>query len=141
MTNTNTNTDTNTNTTHLDLTDLASVVDVWLTAYAEPDVAVRQALIAQTWTADGKLVDPPFEGTGHAELSGLADVVLTHYAGHTFRRTTKVDAHHGFARYGWELVGPNGAVTVAGLDVIRVADDGKLAGAVGFFGALEADAG
>lgn len=138
MTNTHTQTHTG---TQVDVSDLTSVVDAWLTAYAEPDVAARQALIAQTWTADGKLVDPPFEGTGHAELSGLADVVLTHYAEHTFRRTTKVDAHHGFARYGWELVSPDGAVAVAGLDVIRLADDGKLAGAVGFFGALEADAG
>lgn len=141
MTNTDTKAHTGTPTTNIDRADPTSVVDAWLTAYAEPDVAVRRALIAQTWTTDGKLVDPPFEGTGHDELSGLADVVLTHYAGHTFRRTTKVDAHHGFARYGWELVGPDGSVAVAGLDVIRLADDGKLAGAVGFFGPLEADAG
>jgi hypothetical protein len=138
---TNTDTQTATSTTTIDMADLTAVVDAWLTAYAEPDLAVRQALIAQTWTTDGKLVDPPFEGSGHQELSGLADVVLTHYAGHTFRRTTKVDAHHGFARYGWELVGADGTVAVAGLDVIRLADDGKLAGAVGFFGPLEADAG
>ena len=69
----------------------------------------------------------------------MVDVVLTHYAGHTFRRTTKVDAHHGYARYGWELVGPDGAVAVAGTDVARFAADGRLAQVVGFFGALDAD--
>ena len=65
----------------------------------------------------------PFKAVG---VKVVADSVT--YAGHTFRRTTKVDAHHGFARYGWELVGPDGSVAVAGLDVIRLADDGKLAG-------------
>ena len=133
-------TNTTTNSRTIDPTDPSTVVDAWLIAYAEPDAVRREALIAETWTAEGRLVDPPFEGTGPAELSGLVDVVLTHYAGHTFRRTTKVDAHHEFARYGWELVGPDGAVAVAGTDVVRFAADGKLAGVVGFFGALDADA-
>jgi hypothetical protein len=139
-----TNTNTNTNNTStidpaVDLTDPTSVVDAWLVGYAESDVTRLQALIAQAWAADGRLVDPPFEGTGHDELSGLVDIVLTHYAGHTFRRTSKVDEHHGFARYNWQLVGPDGTVAVAGTDIARFADDGKLAGVVGFFGALEDD--
>jgi hypothetical protein len=139
MTTNTTNTRTGTNTPDVDLSDPTSVVDAWLVGYAESDVTRRQALIAQAWAADGRLVDPPFEGTGHDELSALVDVVLTHYAGHTFRRTTKVDAHHEFARYGWELVGPDGTVAVGGTDVVRFAPDGKLAGVVGFFGALDAD--
>ena len=56
----------------------------------------------------------------------MVDVVLTHYAGHTFRRTTEVDAHHAFARYGWELVGPDGTVAVAGTDIVETDDDGRL---------------
>jgi hypothetical protein len=122
----------------IDLTDQAAVVDAWLVAYAEPDVAQRRRLIEQVWTTDGELVDPPFEGTGHEALSGMADVVLTHYASHTFRRTTKVDAHHDVARYGWELVAADGTVAVAGLDVVTFAPDGKLARGLGFFGPLEA---
>ena len=55
------------------------------------------------WNVDGELLDPPLEGQGRAEISALADVVLAHYAGHRFERTTAVDAHHGFARYGWDL--------------------------------------
>lgn len=139
MTNTTTATNTRANTIAIDLSDPTSVVDAWLIGYAESDVTRRQALIAQAWAADGRLVDPPFEGTGHEALSGLVDVVLTHYAGHAFRRTTRVDEHHGFARYNWELVAPDGTVAVAGTDVVRFADDGKLAGVVGFFGPLDAD--
>ena len=55
---------------------------------------------------------------GLAEISALADVVLTHYADHRFVRTTAVDAHHGFARYGWDLTGPDGTVAVSGTDVV-----------------------
>ncbi|MBI5090207.1 MAG: nuclear transport factor 2 family protein [Actinobacteria bacterium] len=130
---------TNTTTTHaIDLSDQTAVVDTWLAAYTEPDAGRRAQLIAQTWSTDGYLADPPFDGTGHEALSGLADVVLTHYAGHTFRRTTAVDAHHEFARYGWELVGPDGTVSAAGTDFVTFAPDGKLARTVGFFGPLEA---
>jgi hypothetical protein len=138
---TTTHTDTSAHTTPIrtiDLGEPSSVVDGWLAAYCEPELAVRQQLIAQLWTSDGTLIDPPFEGSGHEALAGLADIVLTHYAGHTFRRTTTVDAHHGHARYGWELVGPDGTVAVAGLDIARFADDGRLAHVVGFFGPLAA---
>jgi hypothetical protein len=39
---------------------------------------------------------------------------------------------------GWELVGPDGAVALAGLDVGEVAADGRLRRIVGFFGQLPA---
>jgi hypothetical protein len=138
MTNTNTNTTTGTGTDiTVDTADPSSVVDGWLIAYAEPDTSRRHDLIAQTWAADGALIDPPFDGAGHEALSGLVDVVLTHYAGHTFRRTTKLDAHHDYARYGWELVAADGTVAVGGIDIVRFGKDGKLAQVVGFFGPLE----
>ena len=39
---------------------------------------------------------------------------------------------------GWVLVGPDGAVAFGGLDVVEFADDGRLAGVVGFLGDLSA---
>ena len=68
----------------------------------------------------------------------MVDVVLTHYAGHTFRRTTAVDTHHDRARYGWELVAGDGTVAVSGTDFVELDADGKLARIVGFFGDLAA---
>ena len=120
------------------MNDLTTVVDAWLEAYAEADVERRMKLIEQAWTPDGRLVDPPLEGKGYAGLSDAADLVNTHYAGHTFRRITGIDVHHEFVRYGWELVGPDGAVAVAGIDVAEVADDGRLRKVTGFFGDLPA---
>jgi hypothetical protein len=127
-----TNTDTTTT------TSMTDTIDQHLQAYAMADADRRNALVAANWNAHGELLDPPLEGRGRSEISALADVVLTHYAGHRFERTTAVDAHHGFARYGWDLVGPDGNVAVSGIDVAQFDDAGRLLRVVGFFGPLEA---
>ena len=116
---------------------ITRTIDSHLEAYALEDAARRSSLVAANWNTDGELTDPPLAGRGHAEISALADVVLTHYAGHRFERTTVVDMHHSFARYGWNLVGPEGAVAVSGTDFVELDDDGKLLRIVGFFGPLE----
>ncbi len=128
---------TNTDTT----TNLTQTIDSHLEAYAMADADRRNSLVAANWSVDGELLDPPLEGRGRAEISALADVVVTHYAGHSFRRTTAVDAHHGFARYGWDLVGPDGAVAVSGIDIVQFDEVGKLLRIVGFFGPMEPVAG
>ena len=117
-------------------TDTTALVDTHLAAYCEPDATRRAELIAQVWATDGTLLDPPFDGTGHDGIAAMADTVLEHYAGHTFERTTAVDEHHGFARYGWALVAPDGTAAVTGTDVVELAADGTIARIVGFFGDL-----
>jgi hypothetical protein len=120
--------------------DLSTTVDDYLAAWSEPDGDTRAALIARVWNADGRLVDPPLEGAGHDGIDGLAVALQTHYPGHRFRRTSGVDAHHDQFRFAWELVGPDGAVAIAGLDVGEVDGDGRLRRITGFFGDLpEAD--
>jgi hypothetical protein len=128
---------TNTTDTTTDTPSVTENIDMHLEAYALDDAARRDALVASAWNADGELLDPPLEGHGRAEISALADVVLTHYAGHKFVRTTAVDAHHGFARYGWDLSASDGTVAVSGIDVVQFDEAGKLLRVVGFFGPLE----
>jgi hypothetical protein len=120
------------------MSDLATTIDTHLAGYCEPDPSVRADLLAKAWSTDGELIDPPFDGKGRDNIAAMVDVVLTHYAGHTFRRTTAVDAHHDLARYGWALVAPDGAVAVTGTDFAQVGADGKLTRVVGFFGDLAA---
>ena len=118
-------------------TTLTAVIDSHLEAYALADADRRNAIVSASWNADdGELTDPPMAGRGHAEISALADVVVTHYAGHRFERTTAVDAHHAFARYGWNLVAPDGSVAVSGTDFVEFDDEGRLLRIVGFFGPL-----
>jgi hypothetical protein len=117
------------------MTDLTTLVDTHLAAYGDPDKTARDSAIAEIWASDGALVDPPLTGEGHGGISDLAAAVQSQFAGHTFRRVSDIDAHHDVLRYAWELVGPDGAVALSGLDVAIVAD-GRLQHVVGFFGEL-----
>lgn len=118
------------------LTDIDATVDAHLAGYCEPDPTRRLQILSGVWSRDGRLVDPPFEAASPAGIAALVDAVLTHYPDHAFRRTTAVDLHHEFARYGWELVGPAGKVAVAGTDVVTLDGNGMIATIIGFFGEL-----
>jgi hypothetical protein len=117
-------------------TDTATVVDTHIAAYCDPDPTRRAERFASVWAADGELLDPPLEGRSLDEITALTDVVLAHYPGHRFERTTDVDEHHGWARYGWALLDPEGAVVLTGTDVAQLDDAGRLTRIVGFFGEL-----
>ncbi len=119
-------------------TDLTATVDHYLAAWSERDPHRRAALIAEVWADDGQLVDPPLTGAGHDGISAMADAMQQHYPGHRFRRVSGVDSHHDSLRFAWELVGPDGAVALTGLDVGALADDGRLRRITGFFGQLPA---
>ena len=119
---------------------LEATVDANLAAYGEPDAARRAELIAQAWAPDGHLIDPPLDARGHDGIDAMFVAVQGMFPGHRFRRTTAVDAHHDRARYGWELVAPDGTVALAGVDYAEVDDDGKLRTVTGFFGEAPAAA-
>lgn len=118
------------------MSDLNTTIDTHLQAYAEPDDVRRAAMVGDVWATDGALVDPPFAGAGHDEIAGMGAMLLQQFPGHTFRRTSAVDAHHQFARYGWDLIAPDGSVVLQGTDVVEIDDAGKLKAIVGFFGPL-----
>jgi hypothetical protein len=118
----------------IDMADVATVVDSWLAALNEPDAGQRRALIERAWADDGRWVDPPFEGAGHAGIGELIGGVQAQCPGARFRRATAIDAHHDAARYGWELRDAGGALVIAGTDVAELADDGRLRRVTGFFG-------
>jgi hypothetical protein len=118
------------------MTDLEQNIDTYLEAYGEADATRRDELVRGVWAADGWLVDPPLDGIGRRGISDMAGIVQSHYPGHRFGRTSGVDEHHGFARYTWDLVGPDGTVALTGLDVAEVGPDGLLKRVVGFLGPL-----
>lgn len=121
-----------------DTTTLEATIDTYLEAYLEPDADRRTRLIDQVWAPEGHLFDPPLDAQGHAAINEMFETVQGMFAGHTFRRTTGIDTHHGIARYGWELVDGNGTVALSGMDVAVVGQDGRLTRVAGFFGDLPA---
>jgi hypothetical protein len=117
-----------------DTATIAASVDAYLAALTETDATARADLVERAWAEDGYFVDPLLEAQGRPAIADLTLAVTGQFPGHTFRRTTGLDAHHGLVRFGWELVAPDGAVAAAGLDVGIVAEDGRLSRVAGFFG-------
>jgi len=115
-----------------------TTIDTYLAALNETDAERRTELVAEAWTPDGTYLDPMQEAAGHVGMVELAGGVHAAYPGHTFRRTTEIDGHHDLVRFGWELVGPDGSLTVAGIDVADLAEDGRLRAVRAFFGDLPA---
>jgi ketosteroid isomerase-like protein len=113
-----------------------SLIDDYLSAYAEPDRARRRAAVARVWAEDGRLVDPPLAACGHDEIVAQSDALLAQFPGHRFRRSSGVDVHHGRVRYAWQLLSPRGEAVIEGIDFAQVGDDGRLASVTGFFGPL-----
>lgn len=112
------------------------LIDDYLDAYSEVDPKRRASAVSRIWAADGRLVDPPLESQGHAGIAGQVQALLSQFPDHRFRRSTGIDAHHGFARYGWQLVNPAGETTLEGCDFAEVDGSGRLQRVVGFFGPI-----
>ncbi|HEV2061062.1 MAG TPA: nuclear transport factor 2 family protein [Solirubrobacteraceae bacterium] len=119
---------------HID--DVTDTIDTYLSAWNERDPERRAQLIRRAWAPDGRLIDPPLSGDGHDGISEVAGAMHEHYRGHDFRRVSAVDEHHDHLRFAWELVAPDGAVTLRGIDVGELAADGRLLRVTGFFGEL-----
>jgi hypothetical protein len=117
-----------------DTSTLTAVVDTYIDMWNEEDAGRRAELIRTAWADGARYRDPLLEADGHAGLSEMVATVHGHYPGHRFRRTTGIDAHQDVARFGWELVAPDGAVFTAGIDVATLAVDGRLLTVLGFFG-------
>jgi hypothetical protein len=50
-----------------------------------------------------------------------------------------VDAHHGVARFGWQVAQADGTVVVEGIDIALTSADGeRIERIIGFFGPLAA---
>ncbi|CAN5518588.1 hypothetical protein BH10ACT1_BH10ACT1_06550 [soil metagenome] len=115
--------------------DIDTVVEAYFAMLNETDPARRAEHIAVAWAPDGAYADPLQEAAGHQGLSEMVDAVQGQYPGRAFRRTTAIDSHHGFHRFGWQL-GEGDDLVVDGLDVAHVGADGRLTGIVAFFGPL-----
>lgn len=120
------------------MNDLSTLIDRYLAAYGDPDKTRRTLAVSGIWAEGGELIDPPLTATGHGQIVAQSDALLSQFPGHRFRRSSGVDAHHGFARYAWQLISPADVVVLEGFDVAQTNDQGKLQRVVGFFGPLPA---
>jgi hypothetical protein len=122
------------------MSDIVTTVDDYLAMWNEADPERRASHIERAWAREGRYVDPLLEAQGATALGEMVAGVHAQYPGHRFRRTSGIDAHHDQLRFAWELVGPDGDVTAAGIDVGTLAPDGRLQRIAGFFGPLPDEA-
>ena len=118
------------------MTDVTTIVDTYLAMWNEADPKARAGHISKAWVEGGRYLDPALEAEGAEALSAMVEAVHARFPGHTFIRTSDVDAHHNQVRFGWKLAGSDGAIAVAGIDIGELAEDGRLARITGFFGEL-----
>lgn len=93
--------------------DVTRVVDRYIEVWNETDPTARRALIARTWTEDGRYLDPLMSGEGHAGIDAMITGVQAQFPGFRFQRTSEVDGHNDRVRFSWTL-GPEGGEALAG---------------------------
>jgi SnoaL-like domain len=121
------------------MTDLSETIDTYLAGWNETDPQRRTAIVERVWATGGRLIDPPLAATGRDEISEMAATLQSQFPDHRFVRASTIDEHHNHFRFAWDLVAADGSVTLSGLDVGELADDGTIARITGFFGALASD--
>jgi hypothetical protein len=117
-------------------TTLEAIIDRYFDTWNETDDERRLALCAEVWADDGRYVDPFIDATGPRAISDSLGGLQASHPGYTVQRTTAIDAHHDQARFGWNVVAPDGTVAYTGIDVVMVTD-GRLQALSGFFGEIE----
>lgn len=114
-------------------TSIVDIVNGYFAMWNEADPSQRQAVIARTWTQDARYVDPLVAADGADALDAMVAGVQAQFPGHRFVLASAIDAHHDWAMWKWELVGPaGGAPVAAGVDFATLAPDGRLRDVVGF---------
>ena len=107
----------------------------YMAAWNEPDEAKRNALLEKGWADDGLYVDPVAEGRGREALSQIIAGFHAQAPGARIDLASGIDQHHNQIRFAWTYVQADGKTAIEGIDAGELADDGRIARIVGFWGA------
>jgi len=117
--------------------DVTELVDRYCQVWNEADPTVRRELLASLWAKDATYTDPSVHAANAEELLAHIAAVRARRPGASVLRTSRVDLHHGVARFAWHLVQANGSALPEGLDIAFISPDGgRIERIIGFFGPL-----
>ncbi len=105
-------------------------------AWNAPDADARRLLLDDALSEDCELIEPNGRFSGRPAILERINGFATRFPGARVTMTTRIDAHNGFARYGWEIVGAGGDRVLEGVDVVEAGADGRLRRVLMFFGEL-----
>lgn len=117
---------------------IETTIDGFFRAWNADTDDERQAAVAEVYTETAVVKDPLADVQGHEAIAGFIAGARQQFPGHSFRRSSGIDAHHDLVRFSWQLLDPSGAPVVEGFETAQVAADGRLACTLGFFGPLPA---
>jgi len=109
-----------------------ATIEAYVATWNETDPGRRRAGIARAWAEAGRYRDPVMASDGHAGLDAMLAGVQAKFPGFVLRRTSKVDAHNGAARFTWSLGPAAGPSVVEGVDFCELTPEGRLIEVVGF---------
>lgn len=121
----------------IDAAAIERLIEVYCSAWDEPDAAARDRILLQVWANDATYTDPSVCAVGRAQLSDHIGKVIARYPGSKLVVTSGVDSHHGLVRFTWKKVLADGTSLPEGIDFGEISDDGKIRRIVGFFGPLK----
>jgi len=112
-----------------------SLIDCYCEAWSEHDEARRAALLSSVWAPGASYTDPTIHAVGAAELLAYIAKVQARRPGSKVVRTSRLDGHHGIARFAWRAIEADGRALPEGIDIAFFTPDGsRIERILGFFG-------
>ena len=108
----------------------------YISAWSETDEKKRRIFLEQCWGENSRYTDPTGNMEGREALNQHIGRFLQRFPDHRFLLTSGVNQHHGWLRFTWTLVKPDGSKLMDGCDFGAVGSDGRLQSILGFFGPL-----
>ena len=121
--------------------NINSLIDTYCQVWSASDESERTRLLAEVWSPNATYTDPTVHAEGSAALLDHIARVIARRPGSTVLRTSKVDQHHGIARFAWRAVEADGTELPEGIDIVFICADGtKIERILGFFGPVQREA-
>jgi len=76
------------------MTSATPITERYIALWNETDAARRQDLIAETFTADARYLDPLMQGEGHHGIDAMVAAAQAKFAGHRFALRGTPEGHH-----------------------------------------------
>ncbi len=110
--------------------------DTYLVTWNETDGETRAALLAESWDASARYVDPLADVEGATAISEVIGAVHAQFPGFVFSPVGGVDTHHDVTRFQWGLGLPGEEPAAVGFDVVTTTPEGRIRSVTGFLDKL-----
>ena len=113
--------------------DLEANVDAYVDAWNETDPEQRSSYLLACWAEEGVFKDAMSYVSGRAALDEHIASAQSYLRGAKLTRSGPVQLCHDRVRFGWRIIGPDGAPFAQGTNYGEMTADGKIVCMVGFW--------